>query len=231
MQKICNFILAILKWPLALFMVYAFLPTLNADIQMVQQTFNSEFFMNFVFPLIGMICLWFFIPGMSGAHLSIFEHELTHMLAAILTFHRPMSMKIEVDRGGSFGYYGRGNWFITLAPYFIPTFPVCIIIFGIIWRHFHGEMPSFLIPVLGLMFGYHLASNFSQIHTEQSDFPKAGWLFSILFLPTANLIVFALVWAFAVKEWAGISGWSAIWIKNLQEFSETFLNNYLAIRS
>jgi len=231
MIKIINFILGILKWPLALFMVFAFLPTLDADIQLIQRTFTMDLFVSFIVPLIGMIFIWFCIPGLAGAHLSIFEHEATHMLAALLTFHRPLFMRIEANKGGAFGYEGQGNWFIALAPYFVPTFPLIVIVIGLIWHHIYDQMPTFFIPALGLMFGYHLASNASQIHTDQSDFPKAGWLFSILFLPTANLIAFALIWAFAVKGGAGISGWFLLWIKNLQQFYDTFLNNYLAILS
>ena len=46
------------------------------------------------------------------------------MLAAILTFHKPKGMSIEQDKGGSFTYEGKGNWLITIAPYFFPTFPL-----------------------------------------------------------------------------------------------------------
>ena len=207
MQSIINIIFKYLKWPIALLMVIMFLPVFQADMTLIQATLNQRFIMNFVIPMGGMIVLWFVIPGLNGSHFAIFEHEFTHMFAALLTFHRPKSMSIEPDKGGSFGYYGEGNWFITLAPYFVPTFPIIMIIFSVIW-HWGGEpLPDLYVPVLGMLFGYHLISNAMQIHGEQTDFAKAGWIFSALFLPTANLLTFGFVWAFAVRSWIGVGRW------------------------
>ena len=207
MRFFINMILKCLKWPIALLMVLMLLPALKADIMIFEKTINTDFMLHFVLPMFGTILLWFFIPGLNGSHFAIFEHEFTHMFAAILTFHKPKSMKIESDKGGSFGYYGEGNWFITLAPYFIPTFPILLILFSIIWHCIGKTLPPIFMPALGAMFGYHLASNAAQIHGEQTDFSKAGWLFSILFLPTANLLTFGLVWAFAARNFTGIRAW------------------------
>ena len=217
-----NFILKLIKWPLALLMVVAFIPVLNADILMVERTINSKFMVAFLIPMIGMVLIWFFIPGLNGSHLSIFEHEFTHMIAALLTFHPPRSMRIEADKGGSFGYYGEGNWFITLAPYFIPTFPLLLMLASLIWLHFEPTLPDFFMPSLGMMFGYHIVSNMSQIHGDQTDFPKAGWIFSLLFLPTANLVAFAVVWAFAVNSWHGIGSWWNLVVVSFEEFVSRF---------
>ena len=217
MQAIINTILKYIKWPLALLMVLMFLPTLQADMILVKATFNQDFLVRFILPMLGMFVLWFSIPGLNGSHFAIFEHEFTHMFAAILTFHRPKSMRIESDKGGSFGYYGEGNWFITLAPYFVPTIPILIIISGLIVEAFNKPVPSLYVPALGAMFGYHLVSNAAQIHTEQTDFAKAGWVFSLLFLPTANLLAFGFIWAFAARNFVGVSKWGALlWRQTLQ---------------
>lgn len=222
MQHVINTILKWLKWPIALLMVVMFVPVLDADIQLVQETLNGHFFIRFVLPMICVLGAWFVIPGLSGSHFAIFEHEFTHMFAAILTFHRPKSLHIESDVGGSFGYYGKGNWLITLAPYFIPTFPILMIVFSEIWLHFEPRLPEMFIPVLGMIFGYHLASNASQIHGEQTDFAKAGWLFSVLFLPTANLITFGFVWAFAARHWIGVSKWGKLALIQAEVFFRQF---------
>ena len=207
MQSAINLILKLLKWPLAILMLVMFVPVFKADAVLVKSTFNASFVMHFIAPMVGMIAIWFVVPGLNGSHLAIFEHEFTHMLAALLTFHMPKSMKIEADKGGSFGYYGAGNWFITLAPYFVPTFPLLMMIGSLLFGCFDMKIPEFYIPSLGMMFGYHLISNAMQIHGEQTDFSKAGWIFSVLFLPTANLISFGFVWAFAAKNWAGVASW------------------------
>lgn len=46
--------------------------------------------------------------------------------------------------------------------------------------------------VLGASFMYHQLSTYRETHPQQSDFEKAGKLFSISFLPGANL--FAVGW-------------------------------------
>ncbi|MBQ4472228.1 MAG: M50 family metallopeptidase [Alphaproteobacteria bacterium] len=203
-----NFLLRILKWPIAVAMVLLFMPALDADIMMIRKTLDYDFMLTFVVPMLGMIFVWFIIPGLNGSHFSIFEHEFTHMVAALLTFHAPKSMNIESDRGGAFSFYGEGNWFITLAPYFIPTFPLLIMLASLFWTLQGIALPFFFMPVLGVMFGYHLVSNAVQIHGDQTDFPTAGWLFSVLFLPTANLLTFGVVWAFAAHGWSGVSSWN-----------------------
>ena len=222
MQFIINTVLKLLKWPLALLMILMFLPVLKADIFLIEKTFNSSFFMNFVLPMIAMISVWFFIPGLNGSHFAIFEHEFTHMFAALLTFHMPKSMVIESDKGGSFGYYGEGNWFITLAPYFLPTFPILMIIFSMIWHFLGKPIPDFFIPTLGTMFGYHIISNISQIHGEQTDFAKAGWIFSTFFLPTANFLTIGFVWAFAAGNMHGVTRWGHILIEETVLFIHRF---------
>ena len=201
MQRGINFVLKILKWPLAILMVALFVPILNADTHLIRHTLSQNLFLYFVAPMMAMIGVWFVIPGLNGSHLAIFEHEFTHMLAALMTFHKPAALDVQSDKGGSFSYYGEGNWLITLAPYFIPTFPLFLMIVSLGWTLTGHQLPELFIPVLGFMFGYHLVSNATQIHSEQTDFPKAGWIFSVLFLPTANLFTFGIVWAFAVGGW------------------------------
>ena len=207
MQGVINIILKYIKWPLALIMVLIFLPALRADMTLVGATLNQRFSMLFVVPMLGTILLWFVIPGLNGSHFAIFEHEFTHMFAALLTFHRPKSMRIESDKGGLFSYYGEGNWFITLAPYFLPAFPILMMLFSVVWHWIGNPLPEMFVPVLGMLFGYHLISNVVQIHGDQTDFSKAGWIFSALFLPTANLLTFGFVWAFAARGWSGIGRW------------------------
>ena len=216
MRTIINTLLKYLKWPIAVLMVLMFLPVFNADMRVVRSTLDTQFFIYFILPMLGILGVWFVIPGLNGSHFAIFEHEFTHMIAALLTFHRPRSMNIESDKGGSFGFYGEGNWFITLAPYFVPTFPIFMMLFATIWTGLGKPLPELFIPVLGMIFGYHLVSNATQIHGEQTDFSCAGWIFSVLFLPTANLLTFGLVWAFAAHSWKGVAEWWYLVLHNTE---------------
>jgi len=207
MQQIINTFLKYIKWPLAFLMVLMFLPVLKADLKMFSQTMQATLLINFILPIFCVFGVWFIVPGLNGSHFAIFEHEFTHMLAAIMTWHKPKTLQIDPDKGGMFAFYGEGNWFITLAPYFVPTFPVLMMIFCAVWEQFDMPLPKLFLPIFGIIFGYHLMSNATQIHGEQTDFKKAGWLFSILFLPTANLLTIGFVWAFAVNHWQGIHAW------------------------
>ncbi len=223
MQEIVNIFFKVIKWPIAALMVALFMPVFKADMHLIEQTMQGDFLFYFVAPMAAVIALWFVIPGLAGSHFAIFEHEFTHMVAALLTFHRPRSMEINPDKGGSFGFYGKGNWFITIAPYFLPTFPVLMIVLAAVWTGMEKTLPEMFLPVLGAMFGYHLISNFMQIHGEQSDFKKAGWIFAVLFLPTANLLTAGFVWAFAAKEWLGVNKWFSFIADEIEYFIAQFL--------
>ena len=221
MQKIINTFLKYIKWPLALLMILTFLPVLKADIRLLQETTNISFVTKFIVPIVAILAVWFVIPGLNGSHFAIFEHEFTHMMTALITFHKPKSLRIDPDKGGAFGYYGEGNWLITLAPYFVPTFPIFLMIFSSVWLGLGQPLPEWFLPILGVMFGYHLISNAAQIHPEQTDFAKAGWIFSFLFLPTANLLAVGFVWAFAAYSWDGVAKWWNL----ILHYSETMLKN------
>ena len=217
MQQIINTVLKCIKWPLVLVMIVMFLPVLNADLHLFYQTIRTPLLIRFVFPIFCVFAVWFVIPGLNGSHFAIFEHEFTHMIVALLTFHRPKTLQIHPDKGGVFAFYGEGNWLITLAPYFLPIFPLLMMLLSTIWLQFGHTLPTLFVPALGVIFGYHLISNVTQIHSEQTDFKKAGWVFSVLFLPTANLLAIGLVWAFAANRWSGVTAWWSLVLRFTQE--------------
>jgi hypothetical protein len=127
------------------------------------------------------------------------EHEFTHALLAWLTLHRVTGLRASW-RGGRMSFIGQGNWLITLAPYFFPTLCLLVPPAGLL-------LPWPLSPLvqafLGAALAYHLASTFREIHREQDDLRQTGWLFCLLVLPSANLLSWAAVLAYAH---GGISG-------------------------
>ena len=207
MQNFINTFLKYIKYPVGFLAAIIFYPLLMALIKMIGKTFSEEIALHFLAPVIGVMVIWGIIPGLSGSALTIFAHEFTHMLAALLTGHKPKGMSITPDKGGSFSYLGKGNWLITIAPYFFPTFPFLWMLGGI-WFEYHGQpFPTWYIMTFGTLVGYHIVSNFYQIHSEQTDFKKAGYLFSALFIPSANVLLVGYLWSFALKGWAGLSNW------------------------
>ena len=207
MQNFMNTFLKYIKYPVAIASVIAFYPLSRALMQLVFKTFSMEILLYFLAPIVGVMIVWGVVPGLSGSALTIFAHESTHMLAALLTFHKPKSMSIQDGQGGSFTYLGKGNWLITIAPYFFPTFPFLWMLGGL-WFEYHGQaFPTWYTISFGFLVGYHIVSNFYQIHSEQTDFKKAGYLFSMMFIPGANILVMGYLWVFVLKGWAGFPLW------------------------
>ena len=216
MQSFINSFLKCVKWPIAIFCAVSFYPMLMALAQMISQTFSVEILLYFLAPLVSIMIIWGIVPGLSGSALTIFAHESTHMLAAVLTFHKPKGMVIKDGQGGSFSYLGKGNWLITIAPYFFPTFPFLWMAGGLWFQYKGQDFPIWYIMVFGFLVGYHIVSNFYQIHSEQTDFKKAGYLFSVMFIPAANILLIGYLWSFVLKGWSGLGTWQRL------AFSETF---------
>jgi len=124
----------------------------------------------------------------------VLEHELTHALFAWATFHRVVAFRATVRSGGHVQILGRGNWLITVAPYFVPTASLLAIVAL-------GWLPSRYLLYgnvgLGATIAYHVVSTVSETHRHQPDLARAGWLFSGLFLPSANLISLGIVVSYA----------------------------------
>ena len=110
----------------------------------------QEFFIGIVFYLL----LWGLVfKEKKGRWLFTLEHELTHMIFALLTFHRINSFKVTDKEGGYIQYYGvgGGNWLITVAPYFFPTMSIAIIAL------IQVSQPQYY-TVLIMLLGYSLMS-------------------------------------------------------------------------
>ncbi len=69
-----------------------------------------------------------------GRWLIAFEHELTHAIFAWCTGHRITAIHASADSGGEVRFVGRGNWLITLAPYFFPTAAIVLLLLAYLMR-------------------------------------------------------------------------------------------------
>lgn len=204
-NRMINLFLALIKWPIALLMLLFLFPAFFSDMLLMKELTNIDVALQFFLPFAATVFLFLLIPGMAGSFLAIAEHELTHMLFAVLTFHKPKGLDINQDVGGSFSFIGEGNWLIALAPYFFPTFTVVIMLGTPIYLMFYPTLPSFYLMLLGVFIGYHFISTLLSIHPKQTDFQVAGYFFTIFFLPGINLIVYGLLFCFAVKGSNGVS--------------------------
>jgi hypothetical protein len=192
-----------LRWPLAVLLLLVLIPTLSACVSLLVGIVKAP---EPIYPFAGglgiYLVFWtFLIRHWRTTWLSTLEHELTHALFAMLTFHRVVGIRTTWRSGGHVRYLGTGNWLITLAPYFFPT--VCMLL-----------LPVFmLLPVLesragdallGAGFAYHVTSTIRETHLGQSDLHKAGFLFCLLVLPGLNLLTHGLVVAWCHGGHAGL---------------------------
>ena len=138
-----------------------------------------------------------------GSFFSTLEHELTHALFAWATLHRVVGLRATWSQGGHLRYLGKGNWLITISPYFFPTLSFTVLAAASCappaW-HWWFDV------ALGASLVYHVTSTLRETHVGQSDLQKTGFLFAVMFLPTANLICFAVVVAFCHGSFPAVGG-------------------------
>ena len=142
-----------------------------------------------------------------GNYLATFEHELTHAIVAIVTVHKVTEFKVTRREGGHIRTIGC-NWVISLAPYFLPTLTILLMV------AFHFLPVAYLRwadLALGATVAYHVLSTLAELHPAQPDFRIAGIPQSIMFIPTANLMMYGIVLSFAYHGTASIGDhWHAV---------------------
>jgi len=190
-------VLGWLKWPVALASLVLLPGAVDALYQVLRAIYrNPAPTYAFLGGALAFAIAWrLFLRRLSlGIYLMVLEHELTHALVAWATFHRVVQFRATVGSGGHVLIQGRGNWLITVAPYFFPTVPL-VAIAVLHWlphRYLaHGS------AALGATVAYHVISRFTEIHRDQPDLRNVGWLFSALFLPSANAVGLGVILGFA----------------------------------
>ena len=201
MGKVLNIFIDLLKWPLAAYMLFsipAFLMSAN--------WFNFFTIKYIVF--FGGVIFFAFTLTVSDksirTSMQTLAHEFTHTFFALVTFHKIDHIRLNPDEtGGSMGFQGKGNWLITISPYFFPLFAF---IFMIVFSFFidNEKIGLFLNVILGYLLAYHLDTVTSQIHEKQTDLPAVGYHFCWMFLPGANLCMIGSILAFNSKGWHGL---------------------------
>ena len=131
MQDSINKFINACKWPFAiaslLMLPGSILATLGLIGSLLPLSSGVSLFL-VGFALYGVSWWYLFRQQAWGSAFSTLEHELTHALFALLTFHRVKSIKTTWNRGGSMSFEGGGNWLITIAPYFFPTLSVFVLL-------------------------------------------------------------------------------------------------------
>jgi hypothetical protein len=124
---------------------------------------------------------------------TIVEHEFTHALFAWATFHRVVGFS-AMRSGGHIRYIGRGNWLISIAPYFFPTFTLIVIA---VLSFLPARHLAIGAGVLGASVAHHTLSTWLETHRHQTDLRDVGWIWSWLFLPSINAFVLGIILSYA----------------------------------
>lgn len=218
-----DFIIGILKWPIAILAVLS-LPALVSALDYFQIG-NMKFFV-FAGGCFLYLALKVVASARTNTAMQILAHEFTHIFFALLTFHKVVHIHLNLDNsGGAMGFKGKGNWLIVVAPYFFPLFLFFLILF---FTFFERSIPSgyWINGILGYFFAYHLESMLVQIHGDQPDFKEAGFLFCWLFILPANLFSCSCILAFNNGGWANVERY--IWVVyKLCKDNVLFFINYI----
>lgn len=196
-------VLTILKWPVAVCCVLLVPGTVRSLWDLVQIAAEEpKSFLPFLggFALYFLLWRFFFRRPSWGSFFSTFEHELTHALFATLTFHRVVGLRTSWRGGGELSFRGKGNWLITISPYFFPTISVVV---AIALCFIPEDYVSWAAIVLGVTVSYHATSTLRETHKDQPDLKRVGFPFAFIFLPVANVLSYAGLIAFAAGGMGG----------------------------
>jgi hypothetical protein len=206
MSAFLDRLLALLKWPVALLALVA-LPGLALALWglLVGIAENPGPLLPFLGGFGAYLALWWLIlqRPIAGSWLSTLEHELTHALFALLTFHRVVGLRATWRRGGEVRFLGEGNWLISVAPYFFPTFSALVMLAFALAPAGYLRLAAGL---LGASVAYHLTSTLRETHRGQPDLVKVGFGFSLCLLPAANALALGVVLGYAGGGGAGALG-------------------------
>jgi hypothetical protein len=180
------------SFPAALLMLWEFI---------IAQHYSFSNVPPIIIGLAGYLVLWFLILRRKevGSYFSTLEHEVTHGLFALLTGHSVRRIRVTAHEGGEIVYDGKGNWLITIAPYFFPT--VTILLLSV---RLFMQQNYWLEVGIGASIAFHIGSSYVETHGAQSDLKQVGKFFAFCFLPTANVLTYAFIALYLTSGWKGI---------------------------
>ena len=202
----------LVKWPVGLASVVALWPavqTLGDVLGYYRRHYDDALAL-----ILGVAV--FFVPrffqkrGPAQSFWGTFEHEMTHILFALLTLHPVKAVHASDGDGGVMQHTGMGNWLIAVGPYFFPTFPLLVSLLAL-------ALPSSLKLVgvggCGFALAWHISASLAETHSGQSDLRRVGLPFAFMFLPGASVLCIGFVLAVVfcgsyapIWFWAKLSG-------------------------
>jgi len=123
-----------------------------------------------------------------------FEHELTHIFFSLICFKSVNKLTVTRQSGGSVEVTG-DNLIIRLSPYFFPLLAFIVLI---PYPFLQIGYKKYDLLLVGIGVGIHLISTIKDIHIEQPDLVKSGFVFSMIFVTLMNLIFLGILFTIPV---------------------------------
>ncbi|MCW8131752.1 MAG: hypothetical protein KIS92_15505 [Planctomycetota bacterium] len=129
----------------------------------------------------------------------VFAHELVHALATWLSLGTVTNFRASVSGGQV--TTSKTNTFIRLSPYFVPLYALLSV--GVwlaldAWWRPLGDYRYLLAGLIGCFWAFHVGFTLWSLNRGQSDLKPDGWLFSIVLIYLANLLMAAALLGFAL---------------------------------
>lgn len=125
--------------------------------------------------IFAILLLWRYMP--QASFYATLRHELCHWLFAVLSLNKPNALHISGNTGGYYSYVGKGNYCITLSPYFFPIASLALLFISVLFTN-----PSAWFYVLmGLALAFDIVVITKDYHPGQSDWQRYGMGFSVAF--------------------------------------------------
>ena len=120
----------------------------------------------------------------------VFGHEMTHWLAAKLTFHKTGRIHLGMTEG--YVEVMDSSGFIVLAPYIIPfyfLFSECLLAFAIqVWRQAPPYFCNAGFGWLGATYAYHVVLTRIALKNGQKDMEYCGRFLSYCIILAGNVV-------------------------------------------
>lgn len=222
-RNVINRFLWIIRYPVGIFMLLQLPAVLMAYYQYFTGYWRwHDYTFYFVCGFGGASLVWIVAFIGRPSFLKTLEHEICHAIVGLLTFNPPKEITVHETGGGYMRYTGEANWLMSLAPYYMPLTAFGMI--GVAWviHAATGETPLWILAGIGVGCGYNIFANLGQIHPRQTDFVVAGRIFTVMFLPAANLMVYGWILSFVNGGKAGRGEFFALIKHNVINYG-TFL--------
>ena len=185
MQKFLKIVIGLVLFPFAVISVISFFLTIKS----VPWLHSPHYLLLLGFCLYTVI--FSVIKGESFAY--VFGHEAVHMISSWLCGGRIISIFVSNKKGNV--KTTKDNFFITLAPYFLPFYGIVLTLlycFISIFAPVRRYIPVFIF-LCGYSLAHHICFTIHYLSAGQADIKSQGRIFSFSLISLANIIIFVIL--------------------------------------